>query len=178
MISELREEGLWDSLVSQAELVSDSSTVEQPSSATIEPSHSTEEHAVTEDSSPTEKTITEELASLSLEPGKDDFQTINTLEQKKYIQLDIEFSSNQNEGMTCCVVCSIRNSEQDFQVLGHGVSKVQSDIVQQSIFAYTDQQPQTARRERGSFHPVSFQATRDRNVGRFFTTEPYQTYRE
>ncbi|CEJ55272.1 hypothetical protein PMG11_01539 [Penicillium brasilianum] len=123
MISELREEGLWDSLVSQAELVSDSSTVEQPSSATIEPSHSTEEHAVTEDSSPTEKTITEELASLALEPGKDDFQTINTLEQKKYIQLDIEFSSNQNEGMTCCVVCSIRNSEQELQVLGHGVSK-------------------------------------------------------
>lgn len=127
MISELKEEGLWDSLVSEVELDPVSSTVEQPSAATIEPSHPTEEHAATKESSPTEETIAEELASLSPEPGKDDFQTINTLEQKKYIQLDIEFSGSEFEGMMCFVVCSIRNLKQDLQTVGHGISKVQSD---------------------------------------------------
>ena len=103
MVSKLKEEGLWDSLVSEVEHDPVSSTIE-PSPATIKPSHPTEERAVTEESSSTEETIAEELASLSPEPGKDDFQTINTLEQKKYIQLDIEFSGNEFECMMCFVV--------------------------------------------------------------------------
>ncbi|KAJ5389361.1 uncharacterized protein N7496_000429 [Penicillium cataractarum] len=123
MISELREEGLWDSLVSEAELDPVSSTAARPSPVTIEPSDSTEEHAVAEESSQTEETIAEELASLSPEPSKDDFQTINTLEQKKYIQLDIEFSGNEFEGMMCFVMCSIRNIKQDLQAVGYGMSK-------------------------------------------------------
>lgn len=137
MISKLREEGLWDSLVSEGQLVS--SAVEQPSPA-IEPSRPTEEHSATDDALPDEQTIAEELASFSLELGKDGLQILNALEQKQQLQLDVEFSGDQFEGMTCFVVCSIHSLKQDLQAVGHGMSKVRSDLApsQQARFAYTN----------------------------------------
>lgn len=118
----MREERLWDSLVSGGQPVS--SAVERPSPGVIEPSRPTEEHAAIGDVPPEDRTLAEGLASLSLELGKDDFQVFNALEQKKQLQLDVEFLDNQSEGMTCFVVCSIRSPKQDLQAVGHGASKV------------------------------------------------------
>lgn len=136
IISKLREEGLWDSLISEGQPVS--SAAEQRSPAVIEPSHPTEEHSATHDAPPEEITLAEGLASLSLELGKDDFQVFNALEQKQQLQLDVEFSGDQFEGMTCSVLCSVRSTKQDLQAVGHGTSKVQLILPHLSMSAYVN----------------------------------------
>lgn len=125
MIAKLKEEGLWDSLVSEVDRVS--STDQQPSSATTKPSRPTDETPATNEYSPAEEPIAEELASFSDELGKDDLQILNSLEQRKCLQLDLEFSGDQFAGMTCFVVCSIHSLKRDLQAFGHGMSKVKFD---------------------------------------------------
>lgn len=126
MIAKLKDEGLWDSLVSEGEMVP--STDQQPSPAVIEPSSPTDETSATNESSPAEEAITKELASVSNELGKEDLSLFNSLEQRKCFQLDLEFSGDQFEGMTCFVACSIHSLKWDLQAVGHGMSKVKSDI--------------------------------------------------
>lgn len=104
----------------------------------IEPARPTEEHSVTHDAPPEEMTLGEGLASLSLELGKDDFQVFNALEQKQQLQLDVEFSGDQLEGMTCSVLCSVRSTKQDLQAVGHGTSKVQPILPRLSRSAYVN----------------------------------------
>jgi HrpA-like RNA helicase len=125
MIAKLKEEGLWDSLVSEGDAVP--STDQQPSPAAIEPSRPTDETSATHEPPPAEEAIAEELASVSDELGKDDLQILNSLEQRKCLQLDLEFSGDQLAGMTCFVVCSIHSLKRDLQAVGHGMSKVKSD---------------------------------------------------
>jgi hypothetical protein len=125
MIAKLKEEELWDSLVSKGDTAP--STDQQPSPAAEEPSRSTDEAPATSESSPAEETIAEELASVSDELGKDDLQILNSLEQRKCLQLDLEFSGDQFAGMSCFVVCSIHSLKRDLQSVGHGMSKVKFD---------------------------------------------------
>lgn len=126
MISKLKEEGLWDSLVAEGEMIS--STNKQSSLAAIEPSRSTDEASATHESSPVEEAIAQDIAPFSHELGKDDLKNFITLEQRKCFQLDMEFSGDQMEGMTCFMVCSIHSLKRDLQAVGHGRSKVQFDI--------------------------------------------------
>ncbi|KAJ5890704.1 uncharacterized protein N7473_006932 [Penicillium subrubescens] len=125
MIAKLKGEGLWDSLVSEGDAVP--STDQQPSPAAIEPSRPTDETSATHEPPPAEEAIAEELASVSDELGKDDLQILNSLEQRKCLQLDLEFSGDQLAGMTCFVVCSIHSLKRDLQAVGHGMSKVKSN---------------------------------------------------
>jgi hypothetical protein len=124
MISKLKEEGLWDSLAHEGHMLS--STDSQPSPAVIEPSHPTDEHTVNEERSRVEETGAEELAS-SLELGKDR-KTFIALAQRKCLQLDLEFSGNQFEGMTCFLVCSVNNPKRDLRAIGYGTTKVRFDL--------------------------------------------------
>lgn len=123
MISELKEAGLWDSLVSEAH-----SSESQPSPAVIEASRPAEEYTVTEQHSPSENTVAEELASLSFELGNDDLKTFNTLEHRKCFQLVLEFLGNEFEGIACFMICSIHTPQRDLEAIGHGRTKVRSDL--------------------------------------------------
>jgi hypothetical protein len=126
MIAKLKEEGLWDSLVSEGEMVP--SPVQQPSPAATETSSPADESSTTNESTPAEEAVAQELSSFSHELSKGDLQHFLSLEQRKCFQLDLEFSGDQFEGMTCFVVCSIHSLKRDLQAVGHGMSKVNSDI--------------------------------------------------
>ncbi|KAF3387131.1 ATP-dependent RNA helicase [Penicillium rolfsii] len=99
------------------------STDQRPSPAALEPSSPTDETSATEGSSTAGKTIVEELASISNQLDQDDLQHFNSLEQKKSLQLDLEFSGDEFEGMTCFAACSIYGIKRDLQAVGYGMSK-------------------------------------------------------
>ncbi|EPS30814.1 hypothetical protein PDE_05766 [Penicillium oxalicum 114-2] len=126
MITRLKEEGLWDALVSEWRLAH--LKEEQPLPASPGPSRPEEKQSgvekETEPGISSEELATGELGVLSLGLGQDDVQMFHSLEQKNLLQHDVEFSGNQFEGMTCLATCSIPSLKQEIQASGYGMRKV------------------------------------------------------
>ncbi|KAF7718595.1 Uncharacterized protein PECH_006324 [Penicillium ucsense] len=121
MVSKLKEEGLWDKLISEERPVA--SKEEPPLPARLSLSDIAEDQRVTDNPVLKDQEKPEESSLLPFELCQDDFTIFHSLEQKNLLQHDTEFSGNQFEGMTCLVTCSIPVLKQELQVAGHGMRK-------------------------------------------------------
>ncbi|KAJ5175461.1 uncharacterized protein N7482_001338 [Penicillium canariense] len=64
-----------------------------------------------------------EVTSTTVLPGKRELKILDSLSQKQQVQLDLEFSGNSIDSITCFVVCSISSLQRDLQAVGNGATK-------------------------------------------------------